>query len=299
MKRRAIWVLVLALVAALIMPASAHPGRTDSNGGHWNRSTGEYHYHHGYPEHQHYNGECPYDFDDKTGQSSGSSSGGGGGGSYVKPKPTPTPTPKPTPKPTPTPTPEPSFWQKNRTSISAAFGIGAAITSLWLVYITISIYKDVKKRKLQEELRAKREAARLLEEQREAELQERIRIAKAQEEARRFEEERTKVIELYGGEKALEAAGVPDHITFDSEGRPIVKGQQGWGPAFTVYITSGGKSFHITKGCSGAHIEAHVFDVSGRVPCQRCAKGYKLPSKPKWYLAYQRIKGIKRKYKVD
>ena len=25
----------------------AHPGRTDSNGGHWNRSTGEYHYHSG------------------------------------------------------------------------------------------------------------------------------------------------------------------------------------------------------------------------------------------------------------
>lgn len=25
--------------------ADAHPGRTDSNGGHWNRKTGEYHYH--------------------------------------------------------------------------------------------------------------------------------------------------------------------------------------------------------------------------------------------------------------
>lgn len=25
----------------------AHPGRTDANGGHWNRSTGEYHYHTG------------------------------------------------------------------------------------------------------------------------------------------------------------------------------------------------------------------------------------------------------------
>lgn len=56
--------------------ASAHPGHTDSNGGHTDRSTGEYHYHHGYEEHQHYdmNGDgindCPYDFKDKTGSSS-------------------------------------------------------------------------------------------------------------------------------------------------------------------------------------------------------------------------------------
>lgn len=38
----------------------AHPGKTDSDGGHFDRSTGEYHYHHGYPAHQHENGTCPY-----------------------------------------------------------------------------------------------------------------------------------------------------------------------------------------------------------------------------------------------
>ena len=46
-----------------------HPGRTDSNGGHYDKSTGEYHYHHGYSAHQHENGECPYDFDDNTNHS--------------------------------------------------------------------------------------------------------------------------------------------------------------------------------------------------------------------------------------
>ena len=54
--------------------ASAHPGRTDSNGGHWDHSTGEYHYHHGYEAHQHPNGICPYDYNDLTGSTSGSSS---------------------------------------------------------------------------------------------------------------------------------------------------------------------------------------------------------------------------------
>ena len=53
--------------------ASAHPGQTDANGGHWDNDTGEYHYHHGYPAHQHTNGVCPYDYDDQTGWNSGTS----------------------------------------------------------------------------------------------------------------------------------------------------------------------------------------------------------------------------------
>lgn len=39
--------------------AFAHPGRTDSKGGHTNHSTREYHYHHGHGEHQHDDGFCP------------------------------------------------------------------------------------------------------------------------------------------------------------------------------------------------------------------------------------------------
>lgn len=39
--------LLLVLTCLLYGSALAHPGRTDSNGGHWNRSTGTYHYHDG------------------------------------------------------------------------------------------------------------------------------------------------------------------------------------------------------------------------------------------------------------
>ena len=53
---------------------SAHSGRTDGRGGH-HSGTG-YHYHHGYPEHQHENGICPYQFDDRTDRSSRNNSGG-------------------------------------------------------------------------------------------------------------------------------------------------------------------------------------------------------------------------------
>lgn len=90
MKNISSTLLVLILMAVLCMPASAHPGGTDSNGGHFDRSTGKYHYHHGYPAHDHYDtdgdGEidCPYDFIDKSnrGGSGGNSSSGSGSYDY-------------------------------------------------------------------------------------------------------------------------------------------------------------------------------------------------------------------------
>lgn len=68
----AVFFIVSLLLPLLAIAVSSHPGRTDSNGGHYNRSTGEYHYHHGYPAHQHLNGICPYDFDNKTASNSSS-----------------------------------------------------------------------------------------------------------------------------------------------------------------------------------------------------------------------------------
>ena len=50
--------VIIAFVLAII--GFAHPGGTDGSGGHYDRSTGEYHYHHGYSAHQHEDGECPY-----------------------------------------------------------------------------------------------------------------------------------------------------------------------------------------------------------------------------------------------
>lgn len=37
--------LILALLLTLPLPASAHPGRLDAQGGHQDRTSGEYHYH--------------------------------------------------------------------------------------------------------------------------------------------------------------------------------------------------------------------------------------------------------------
>ena len=66
------FLLLLVFLLILAIPVSAHSGRTDSNGGHTDQSTGEYHYHHGYPAHDHYDMDgdgfvdCPYEFNDKS-----------------------------------------------------------------------------------------------------------------------------------------------------------------------------------------------------------------------------------------
>lgn len=79
--RKRLLAFLLAFLLLLSPTVLAHSGKTDANGGHYDRSTGEYHYHHGYPAHQHYDMDsdgiidCPYDFYDKTDHSSRSDSG--------------------------------------------------------------------------------------------------------------------------------------------------------------------------------------------------------------------------------
>ena len=71
--------IAIALCLCLSVVVSAHPGRTDSDGGHFNHDTGEYHYHHGYSAHQHYDKDgdgvldCPYTFTGKPSSSENNS----------------------------------------------------------------------------------------------------------------------------------------------------------------------------------------------------------------------------------
>ena len=74
MKRIVIALIVIGLLlCSITIITLAHPGKTDSQGGHTDHSTGEYHYHHGYPAHQHTYGRCPYDHHDNTKDDSSSS----------------------------------------------------------------------------------------------------------------------------------------------------------------------------------------------------------------------------------
>lgn len=72
MKKVVSFLIFSYFLLSISITASAHPGRTDSRGGHRDSSSGEYHYHHGYSAHDHYDMDgdgdldCPYGFQDKT-----------------------------------------------------------------------------------------------------------------------------------------------------------------------------------------------------------------------------------------
>ena len=73
--------MILLILPSIVFPVYAHPGRTDSQGGHTDHSTGAYHYHHGYSAHDHYDMDgdgdidCPYDFRDNPRETQGNKSG--------------------------------------------------------------------------------------------------------------------------------------------------------------------------------------------------------------------------------
>ncbi len=107
-RRKVILILVVILsIFSVGATTYAHPGRTDSNGGHKdnkNRSgLGSYHFHcGGNPPHLHTNGICPYSSGSSTSQSSTSNYSP----SNAKPTSSPTSTPKPTSRPISTPSPK-------------------------------------------------------------------------------------------------------------------------------------------------------------------------------------------------
>lgn len=71
--RKILFALFAAFTVALfILTSFAHGGGTDYKGGHY-KDNGDYHYHHGYPAHDHYDTDgdgiddhCPYEHKDDT-----------------------------------------------------------------------------------------------------------------------------------------------------------------------------------------------------------------------------------------
>lgn len=127
------FLLSFILILALAIPASAHPGGTDSDGGHTDHSTGEYHYHHGYGPHQHEDldgdgvPDCPYNFEDRTGENSGDSSGSGV-----------TRYPVPTSPPAPTETLQTPPKERHFSTLDA---IGFALATLYIGWVAVAFVR--------------------------------------------------------------------------------------------------------------------------------------------------------------
>lgn len=253
-------ILAFALCAHLLCSAAyAHSGRTDGNGGHYDRSTGEYHYHHSYPAHQHYDMDgdgiidCPYDFDVRTGRNSGGSSGGSKKSSGQSTFVTPTPTPAPKKKGITVP---PMLVLG-----FCAIPIGATV----LIVICAPIYALVD------------------------------RIVKKRQEKK----EKAECTALYAGKAITDLVDIPRGSSIGADGLPRSGGGGKWGALYTFYVTETGKTYHRKYGCSHARLARNAYNIRADTrlhPCRRCKP--ELPDMT-WVEQYKTVKHNAEKFGVQ
>lgn len=271
--------LLLSVILVFNLPVIivlAHPGSLDGNGGHYDRSTGEYHYHHGYPPHQHPNGECPYDFDDQTNTDSGTGK---------------------------------SLNQTINSTIESAtntrvdtmnsevkiqtteqkdnsdtwFQIGSSIIlGGGTVYVIFKGIADDKK--------SRNEKAALTA-QKQFERQKQIALNNA-----KFQKEYNYYFNLYAFYDPIHFVTKPKNA-YIRDWLPVTSGRGTYGK-YTVYITQTGTKYHTNKNCVNAKMirKNAIHVIRSYAPCLKCVKE-PIPSLD-WYIEYARIVSIKRKYNI-
>ena len=272
MKR--IFLVLIVISLTLIQPSYAHSGRTDSNGGHYDRSTGEYHYHHGFPAHQHTNGVCPYNNIDMTGKNSGSSSGGKGSSSSFSIQ------------------KEEKEDDEGWTSIVIPFLVIFGLLFLPEIILTIIgtvrefLNRDKIKQQIeQEEEERKKRQLRIEEEKKRKELQ--------------YQEEKEIYIQAYSGKSMQDIAyecGMPENAEIRSDGRPHTICAPPNEDEYVVFCSEHGKKFHRTDHCNyAARKPVHVLDVKILGPCCKCN-----PSLPNtsWYQQFSDIMKTLKQYGI-
>lgn len=263
-------------IISTTIPAYAHPGRTDGKGGHYNRSTGEYHYHHGMSEHQHPGGVCPYSISKS-----------------------------------PTSTSTTNTTQNNSSNIdytSEGFRMNffilvpVSIVAIYILRLKFRIHNlndkntllDNELRTANQDLQTKKDYITELKKSND-ELS--ISLKEKQQETAILEH-KIKVLRdspdispILTYQEALLIAKVPNGVTFDEDGLPHYYSNFTVESNMHVYITGSGKKYHRIRGCSRAYTPMHLFTAAAHFsPCEKCiprsAWDYKIPA---WYYKYLQL----------
>ena len=254
MKRKNIYLLTALLLSVMLscfLYAFAHSGRTDANGGHWDRKAGTYHFH--------------------TGEHAGKNSGGGSSSEYV-------PFTPPYDPPTDNPYRKDSTGsgKKNKGSGVSDF-IGWAIVILFGVYcavVTVCSVCGIIYDNLLEKHLPKYKIAVFNK-----------KINALRQNRAEWAELRDTMSTV------LRISQIPMAYEIGEDSLPRDKKRRSkWGRTFTLYRTSNGKKLHTAYNCCSATRPTHVWwyrndsNFSARL-CKRCAENYIVPDLS-WYGNY-------------
>ena len=253
------YVVLLAVLLMLPLCVLAHPGDTDAFGGHTDHDTGEYHYHHGYPAHSHEDvdgdgaPDCPYDFDDRTGENSGGAGieGGqqnaqGNGANAGSSNNNQAIAEKPQSE-------NRTFWEEVWEVVRVILIIVCVVA--WPIVISLpfsAIYQIImwlKKRK-----------------------QGKIRQARNKE----------VLAKLGCGD-----IDIPDQVSLLDDGTPTIGAVNETRPFgdYTVFVADNGRRIHRNAHCCKNSFAYHIFEIPECLaPCKRCARKMEIPTVPSWYL---------------
>lgn len=301
------WMALVLAVTLCIGSASAHPGRTDANGGHYNHSTGEYHYHHGYPAHQHTDGVCPYDYDDRTGWNSGSSSQEKGL-YYLDGTPVERKEEKSIQErlddmiesggdSQASNTAEPE-QEKPKNQIGGLIALGAFVTIFFVLPLLSAIIEGISWHREKRKKRVKQEPQALPKPKptKRTPVQPPMRTISKEEREHMIQADAYR--EMCGGRSIRKMAGVPEDVYFDTFDRPNTLNRDPPEDPFFVYVTKKGESYHLrtcrlAKNASPMNICQAM--AEGKQPCKLCRPMEKLPD---FAVRYRELKRIQREYGV-
>lgn len=239
-------VIVICILMCLMIVVNSHSGRTDANGGHWDHSTGTYHFHSG----------------EYAGRGSSSSSS-----KEYEYEPFTPPYEPPTDNPYRIESEDSNKSNyKNNTSSEDNFLIknisAIIIFSPFALYVIISILHF-----LFESL-----------------IENRLPGHKIQMLENKLDELDKKSAELSNFNEAILKARKKQNVPQDSElgedNLPREKNKKGWGNRYTVYVSRYGRKLHLSRGCCNAFVMKNVYEYkacSNKDLCKLCSEMYKIP----------------------
>lgn len=328
MKRIISALICISIMLSLPQTAHAHPGKTDSAGGHTDRSTGEYHYHHGYEAHNHYDmdgdGEedCPYDFHDKTNHDSGSSDNSSSNNIYDQPS---TRSTVPSIVMTTAPVEEIETTEEVNTVPNWVYWVfcilAGIIFSMWqsmreknaeIKRMEDSYNKSIQEIKEKHKQEVSEKENNLLadaEYQRnclETQIKEKDRLCAVADAEREKAERKLHYVykNINTGDtyfpdepflpKHLRKIAIPDDVYFTKDHVPVKGILTKSAPfgTYTVYVASKSTIFHENPSCANTSVTpVHIFEAAKNCrPCIRCGYGH-TRNIPEWYTQLQREVG--------
>lgn len=93
---------------------------------------------------------------------------------------------------------------------------------------------------------------------------------------------------------------IPSNYEIGEDDLPKERGSRGWGRAFTLYRSHSGKKLHSQKACGNATIKIHLYHVRNYayikdIFCANCCKNYTVPDL-KWYEDYLKQQRAQNEY---